>query len=790
MSTGQTPAGPLGWLRVVDLTDLRGALCGRILGDLGADVVHVLGHHTDTGDELLTTHRYRHANKAGVEFDPTGAAGRSRLDELLADADVLIENLDPVARTATGLDTGSVAAAHPHLVHVALTDFGLSGPRSHWHLEPLPALAAAGTLHASGFPHLPPCGAPGHLAHDCASVYGAVGAIAAVLDRHRHGNGQVVDVSVQEAGLAGTNVWSICLEDYARINPFLPVSGNRNADASYWVLPARDGWIRTVIGSQRQWDGFVRLLRDDEVLSGPEWNDPVHRLMNVDAIRMLAEDALKDRTRAELFDEALGLETTVGMLLRPSEFVEHPQTRTRGFFATTGFPGIDDAPMATFPVKLSATPASLRRPAPLASDGTVAQSGDEAVFVERSAPPPARPLDGELLLSGIRVVEFGVMAVIPEMSGVLSELGADVIRVESIAHPDGLRFAGSNGELNQAFAFNAESRGRRSITLDLTTDEGRAVALDLCATADVVAENQRGGVMDRLGLGYEHVRAVRPDVIYASSQGYGQGGPLGEMPAYGPLNSGFAGVHLLWNHPDAPYPCGTSVNHPDHIAGKLLAAAVLAALDHRQRTGEGQHLDMAQTEAAAYFVGEIYLTAALRNEDPQPTGNRNPAAAPHGVYPAAGDDRWVAISVPDDSAWQRLVAALGWDDDPALGTLDGRLAAHDAIDERLAAWTRQREAPEAAAALQAAGVSAMHVMGPVDHHADEHLAERGFIVTLEHPEVGRERHVGNPVRLSRLPQRIAASAPCLGAHTADVLREVLGKDDAEITRLDAAGALR
>lgn len=438
--------------------------------------------------------------------------------------------------------------------------------------------------------------------------------------------------------------------------------------------------------------------------------------------------------------------------------------------------------MATFPMKLSATPATLRRPAP--------GPDDRDGFGARPDAPPPTPLTGELLLEGVRVVEIGTMAVVPEMAGVLAELGADVIRIESVAHPDGLRFAGSNGQLNQAFAFNAENRGSRSVTIDLTTEEGRDLALRLCASADVVAENQRGGVVDRLGLGYDDVRAANPGVVYASSQGYGRGGPLGEMPAYGPLNAGFAGVHLLWNHPDAPYPCGTSLNHPDHIAGKLLATVVLAALDHRRRTGEGQHIDMAQTETAAYMIGEVYLTAALTGVDPTPIGNRNPDAAPHGVYPAAGDDRWIAIAVTDDDMWRRLVTALGWDDDPALRTLEGRRAAHDELDERLAAWTRANDPVEAATLLQAAGVSAMHVMGPADHHADEHLAERGAIVSLEHPEVGTERHVGNPVRFSRLGQRVAASSPCLGAHTQEVLRDALGLTDDELSRLDAAGVLR
>jgi benzylsuccinate CoA-transferase BbsF subunit len=399
---------------------------------------------------------------------------------------------------------------------------------------------------------------------------------------------------------------------------------------------------------------------------------------------------------------------------------------------------------------------------------------------------PTAPNGGELLLEGVRVVEFGMAAVVPELCQVLSELGADVVKIESEQHLDVLRAAGM-GRVNCSFAFNAESRGRRSVVLDVRTEEGRRLALELCARADVVAENYRGGALDRVGLGYDAVKAVNPAVVYVSSQGYGRGGPLGEMASYGPLNNGFAGLHHLWNHPDTPYPCGTALNHPDHIAGKLLAAGVLAALDHRRRTGEGQRVEMAQTEVAAFLLGEAYLDAALRGADPEPQGNARDDAVPHGVYPAAGDDRWLAVSVLDDEAWRRLCEATGWPLDGSSATLDGRRANREVLDKQLAEWTSGRTAEDAATRLQAYGVSAMPVMGPEDHHSDPHLKERGFIVTLDHPEVGSERHCGNPIRLSRLVQRSARSAPCLGVDTEEVLGEWLGVAPDAVAELRRTG---
>ncbi len=793
------PLGPLAHLRVVDLTDLRGALCARILGDLGADVLKIVDPAIAAAEIESVAYRYRNANKHGRRLDLGLDAHRAAFHEHLAEADVLVENLRPTVRAGLDLAPADVAVRHPHLVHVALTDLGLDGPDAAWHLEPLPALAASGALYATGFPDRPPCSIPGFLAHDCASVHGALGAVAALIDRDRDaslGLGQLVEVSVQEAALAGTIPWSVLIPDYLHVNPMLPAAGRRNADGFYLVLPVADGWVRVINGSTRQWEGFVELLGQPDALSGPEWQQPGYRGQNYDVVRIVAQEALAERTRADLFDQARGTGATIGVLHSLSEFVAHEQTRARGFFAATGFPGLGDAPFATSAVRLSATPTSLRSPAPGPADADAVDAAGFGPRVE-AASGPDRPAKGEkapgsdqpLLLDGVVVVEFGVAAVVPELCWMLSELGADVIKIESSVHPDVLRQTGG-ARLNCGFAFNAECRGRRSVALDLSTSEGRELAFALCAKADVVAENHRGGVLDRLGLGYEALKAVNPSVVYASSQGYGRGGPYGEMPAYGPLNSGFAGVHLLWNHPDVPYPCGTSMNHPDHIAGKLLAVAVLAALDHRCRTGEGQLVEMAQTEAAAYLIGELYLEAALTGADPLPTGNRRASAVPHGVFAAAGDDEWVAVAVADDEAWVGLGAALGWAQDPALGTLDGRLAAVDAIESRLADWTAQRSARAGAEHLQAHGVSAMPVLGPLDQRSDPHLAARGYLVATEHPEVGPERHVGHPTRWSRLATRTASSAPCLGADTAVVLHEHLGLTDAELTALAERGVLR
>ena len=757
--------GALAGLRVVDHTDMRGALCARLLGDLGAEVIRV----PPMPDPDNLAHAHRNANKA--LGDP------AKLNELVADADLLIDN--------AGLDLEELTERHPSLVVVALTDMGLTGPRSGWRLEPLPAFASSGGHFLSGFRDKSPCWHPGYLAHDCASVFGAIGGLAAIMDRRRHGQGQVVEVSVQEAALSGLNPWSVLIPDYVVHFPELPHEGKRNADGNYWIFPARDGWVRTVIGTPYQWNGFVEVLGNPDGLSGPEWADGVFRGRNRDVIHLIADEITSQQDRSELFEQGLAAGTTIGVIQSPSEFANHPQVMGRGFFRLD-VEGSEGLPMPNAPWQLSGTPAGVRTRAP-ASDDEAARFSARPSRNPWSADASSGADKNGQLLAGVRVVEFGMAAVVPEATWMLSDLGADIIKIESVAHPDSLRFAG-RGDLNKAFPFNAESRGRRSVALDLTTERGRELALDLFMAADVVAENLRGGSLDKLGLGWDEMSARRPDLVYVCSQGYGRGGPMGKMPAYGPLNASFAGAHWLWNHSYVPFPCGTTLNHPDHIAGKLLAVAVLAALDHKQRTGEGQLIDMAQTEAAAYLIGEVYMEAASIGADPEPCGNRSEAIAPHDVYRAGGDDDWVALACHDDESWRRCCEAIGVEN--RWPSNADRLADIDAVDAAVANWMADGLAADRAERLQSAGVSAMEVMGPYDHLADEHLASRGAFDVLEHPVVGKETHVGNPIRFGVTKTRTAGPSPLLGADTVEVLGEVLGIPPDEAEALAEAGICR
>jgi crotonobetainyl-CoA:carnitine CoA-transferase CaiB-like acyl-CoA transferase len=270
---GAVRPAALGHLRVIDLTDLRGALACRMLAELGADVVKVEPPDGDPGrlrppfvggraaPDGSLPFLYRNAGKRGAVIDLDSVAGRDRFQRLCARADVLVENLGPAEQERRHLTPDEVRARYPHMVHVTISDFGLSGPRAGWRLEPLPAFAASGALHGSGPSDRPPCWLPGYLAHDCASIFAVAGALAAVLDRARHGYGQTVEVSVQEAALNGLDPWSIPLGDYARRYPLFPRSVPRDGDGAFLVLPTRDGYVRVVPGTPRQLAAFARTFR-------------------------------------------------------------------------------------------------------------------------------------------------------------------------------------------------------------------------------------------------------------------------------------------------------------------------------------------------------------------------------------------------------------------------------------------------------------------------------------------------------------------------------------------------
>jgi crotonobetainyl-CoA:carnitine CoA-transferase CaiB-like acyl-CoA transferase len=398
-------------------------------------------------------------------------------------------------------------------------------------------------------------------------------------------------------------------------------------------------------------------------------------------------------------------------------------------------------------------------------------------------------------LAGIRVADFTWVWAGPHCTLQLAHLGAEVVRVETSTRICVTRmlppFADFEMGPNRSGYFNQYNQGKRSVTLDLKKPEAVEVAHRLCAASDVVVENFAAGVMERMGLGWERLHAERPALVMIGLSGYGASGPDATKVSYGPAQVPLSGMSSVTGYRDFP-PMHVGISYGDPTGGLHGAVAVLAALLHRRRTGQGQFIDLSQWETSIAVLPDAILDWTMNGRQPPRDGNRDPHMAPHGVFRAAGDDRWIAIAVEDDAGWARLARTIGRPelaDDPRFATVVARKRHEDALEEIVGAWTRTH-APEAATAiLQAAGIPAFTAATNQDLAEDAHLAARGFFVDLPHPEVGVRRHMGMPWRMSASGNRVCAPAPCIGADTDAVLRDVCGYDDAAIARLRAADAL-
>jgi crotonobetainyl-CoA:carnitine CoA-transferase CaiB-like acyl-CoA transferase len=338
---------------------------------------------------------------------------------------------------------------------------------------------------------------------------------------------------------------------------------------------------------------------------------------------------------------------------------------------------------------------------------------------------------------------------------------------------------------NRSGYFNQYNQGKRSVTLDLKKPAAVEVARRLCVASDVVVENFAAGVMDRLGLGYAALRRLRPDVIVIALSGYGATGPDRDKVSYGPAQVPLSGMSSVTGYRGGP-PMHVGVSYGDPTAGLHGAVAVLAALIHRARTGVGQHIDLSQWETSMAVLPEAIMAWTMHKTQLPRDGNRDPHMAPHGIFRAAGEDRWVAVAVEDDAAWGRFAAVLGRPElatNPRYATVVARKRHEDELETMVAAWTAARSPEVVTASLQQAGVAAFTVTSNRDIAEDPHLNARGLFVELDHPEVGSRKHIGVPWRMSASDCRVRRPAPCLGADTDVVLRDVCGYTEEEIAAM-------
>ena len=407
-------------------------------------------------------------------------------------------------------------------------------------------------------------------------------------------------------------------------------------------------------------------------------------------------------------------------------------------------------------------------------------------------------------LSHLRICDFTGQLAGAGATKFLAAFGAQVIRIENPRNEGrwdilrgGRPYVDERRGIELGGSFNNHNVEKLGITLDLKNERARELLTELVAISDVVTENFAAGVLERLGFGYERLKEIRPDIIYVSNCGFGHSGPYEKYKTWGPIVQALSGLTFSSGLPDQPS-AGWGYSYMDHTGAYYMAIAILMAVHHRNRTGEGQHVDMASTEAAAALNGPAILDYTvngrpLRREG-SPHSNRNqfPAMAPHGIYPAQGDDAWVAIACRNDSDWAAIgeVIAREWTSEARFATLDGRLAAQDDLDTLIGEWTAERAPHATAELLQAAGVAASAVQTPQQRiDEDPNTSAWGLWPTISHPEMGDVRVDGMPVHLSETDWSIEHGAPTLGQHNEQVLGGLLGVSSEELVQLRAEGVI-
>jgi len=383
-------------------------------------------------------------------------------------------------------------------------------------------------------------------------------------------------------------------------------------------------------------------------------------------------------------------------------------------------------------------------------------------------------------LEGIRVADFTWVWAGPFCTLQLAHLGAEVIRIESSTRPCVTRllppWPDSKPGLNRSGYFNQYNQGKRSLALNLKQPAAVEIAKQLVAKSDIVTENFAGGVMDRLGLGYEVLKQLKPDLIMISLSGYGATGPEKEYISYGPAQVPMSGMSSLTGY-NGWRPMHVGISYGDPNGGLHGAFALMCALMYRARTGKGQYVDLSQWETSTAMVAEGLLDYSMNGTQPERDGNRDPHLAPHGVFRCAGQDQWVSLAVRNDQEWQRLCTLIGHPalaTDPRFTTLQDRKQHEDELEAIITTWTSTRSPQAVTQQLQAASIPAAPSMSNQDLSTDPHLNSRSIFVYLEHPEVGTHQHVGIPWQLSKTPLTVRQPAPTLGQDTEYVLREILG----------------
>ncbi len=779
---------PFSELRVLDLsTGIAGPYATKLLVDGGAEVVKVeppggdpLRRWSASGrrpaDEDGALFQFLNAGKKSIVRDLDAPSWRSSLPLLSAGFDLVVEDHGPALREARGLDFAALTAGHPALCLVSISAFGLGGPWSERPATEWTLAAEVGATAYRGLPERGPVGAGGRLGEWVAGTYAAVAALAAWRSARRSGVGEHADLSAFEAIDLSMTVY----HDLAGQFFEGPLAQAIEIPS---ILPARDGWVGICTYTGQQWSDLCALMGRPEIAEDERFFDGRTRMEHLEFMQEVIHGWSQAHSVEEIIELATAMRIPVAPIGDGRNVLEMDHLKERGVFVE--HPAGFAQPRTPYSVSGAAFPPL--RPAP-------APGEHEAEFESEAPPPPSRSVASGAPRSapfeGLRIVDLTAFWAGPVVTSTLGALGADVVKVESIQRPDGMRFAGAvRNEIlwEWAHVFHGANTGKRAITLDLNSEDGRALLRRLVESADALVENFSARVMDHFGLSWETLHEWNPRLVMLRMPAWGLEGPWRDRTGFAANVEQASGLAWITGYTDMPLIVRGAC---DPVGGMHAAFGLLMALEERRRAGKGQLVECPLVEPALNMAAEQVIEWTAYGELLERQENRGPVAAPQGVYRCLGSDAWVAIAVASDDQWaglRRAFADPDWTREPTLAHEAGRRAAHDALDAALSAWCASRKPEEIVDALLAAGVPAAHVVNGQELMPHPQLEARRFFQTLEHPVTGATRYPGIPMRFSGFdPRERRTPAPTLGQHNEEVLGGELGLSEEELERLRSA----
>ncbi|HLN87526.1 MAG TPA: CoA transferase [Candidatus Limnocylindrales bacterium] len=796
-------SGALSGLRVLDLTGRMGGYCGLLLANLGAEVVLIepvggdpmrregpFKNGTANPEQSLSFAAY-HTNKRGIVLDLDDDQGRETLRQLTRYADVLIEDKPAGSLDRLGLGYAALQAVNPTLIVTSISGFGRSGPYRDFNAPSIVAFAMGGLMNLCGHPGRAPLMGPCDVAYHLGSVHAAFGTLVALYNRRGTGQGEHVDVSLQDVLVA--DPFLRIITRYSVTGEVPERTGHSQATTVAETYQCKDGYARIFVNQTDHWKRFVEWLGNPPELLDPKYENVQNRFPLRQTIDRLVEARTLNYQAKQFFDEFQALRLAAAPINAPSAFLADEQTQHRNFLTEVEHREFGRHPFPGDPYKFSETPWRIEHGAPLLGEQQkqIGQEWSQATAwltestaARASAGIRRKPFDG------IRVISFPTGIVGPALAGLLAEQGAEVISIEAgrvVRSPQ-------RGQRFQVASDLEANRNRKRIAVDMKNPEGVALVKQLIAKSDVVVENFSARVMGSWGLDYRRLKEIRDDIIMASLQAFGQTGPRRDYVSFGPILMSYSGMAYLWRDPEIERPgAGCQTAFPDYIAPSYGALAILAALNYRARSGKGQYIDISQAETAASMISPALLQFLVDGREPAPQGNISAHAAPHGCYRCKGDDRWCVIAVETQEEWVRLCDIAGhrqWAGDPRFADRDARLAHRKELDSTIEAWTVNFTPHQVMMMLQRDGIAAGVVQTAEDLYRDPHLRERGLAREVFHPSVGWVTRAGPSARLTEHGHQPSGVAHGAGEDNEAVLGELLGLSTDAISGLAERKVLR